>query len=271
MSQLFVRLAQRATLTAPVLERRARALFEPVGPTGPAALQMTETQVAAEPAMTRVHSATAARADVQPLAVQPSTPRPLESRREPERRLETPIPPKPARRAAEPPTAAEAPPTARPVAIPTPEVRRSHVAALQPSLEEPRPRHAPQAPPAPERLTLTERHIEIARTVLEAVSEATALQPPREPRAVPTPTSPPRPEAVLQPRARPTPTAQITRARAEARPTAAPAPAPVVQFSIGRLEVRVPASGPEKRAASRASGPKLSLEAYLDGRRGGGR
>ena len=41
MSQLFTRLAERATLTAPVLERRARSLFEPARPTGPEAYPPT--------------------------------------------------------------------------------------------------------------------------------------------------------------------------------------------------------------------------------------
>lgn len=270
MSQLFTRLAQRATLTAPVLERRARALFEPVGQTAPVALQTIETDAAAEPATATAH--TQAHADAQPQTVQRSAPRaPLETRRDPERLIETPPPLKPARRAATPPAAAEPEPTPRPVAIPTPQVGRSQLAALPPSIEEPRRRHTPQVTPTAERLTLTERHVEIARTVREAVTEATALQPPREPRPAPITAPSTRPEAVLQPRTRPTPSAQLARARAEAPPAAAPASAPVVQFSIGRVEVRAPASGPEKRASSRATGPKLSLEAYLDGRRRGGR
>jgi hypothetical protein len=116
--------------------------------------------------------------------------------------------------------------------------------------------------------------VEVHRATHQTQVEPAPIDTPRrEFRPAPALAEAPRPRAVLQPEARVTSPAQIVRARAEAPAAHAlgPAAGPVVHFSIGRLEVRAPAPPPEKRAAGRAAGPRLSLEAYLDSRRGGGR
>lgn len=267
MSRLFVRLAQRATLTAPVLERRARALFEPVGATGPAMLQTIDSEAPADRAVAPNVTPVPPPGRTRPPEPARSTAS-LDSPREPTRPAEPEAPAKPARRAVAPPAIADP--------APSPSRRTPHVemrlaateaapprpfAGTPPSLR-PRP-----ATPAPGGTSPTERRIEVSRTVREAAPDR--APPMREPRPA---APPPRPEAVLQPPPRSAPVAQLARARAraEALPSTAPAAAaPVVQFSIGRLEVRAAAPAAEKRPPARSAGPRLSLEAYLDGRRGG--
>lgn len=272
MSHLFTRLAQRATLTASVLERRARSLFEPVGPTGPGALQTVEAVAVAEPPSAAAQAPQPAPADAAPPTTQrPAGPPTTGTRPNPPSVVEAaPTLARPSRPAALHRADETEPSSVRSSAQRAPEPPRTPPVAPKPLAESPHRGPRAKNTPPHERVTVTEHRVEIARTVRGAAPEAVVRQAPAPP-PQPQPVTAPRAEAVLQPRTLPTPPAQLARARAEAPVRAVPAPAPILQFSIGRVEVRAPSATPEKRQSSRPAGPKLSLEAYLDGRSGGGR
>ncbi|MDI3560156.1 hypothetical protein [Bradyrhizobium sp. Arg816] len=273
MNGLFERLAKRATLSTPVLERRPRAIFEPTGPRGSARIENVEAETFAEAAP----SLAAMSAPAAPPAPRITSPTPViersehgfEQARGPDRpppataaRRVMPVPPPAAARAAQlVPARTELAPPQRPA---------SQAAGARAAEAPPPARQTPPPAPIVERRTEVERRIEVHHTTRETNAKAALPQaPPQGARPSHVTLPPVRPQAVLQASARPTPATQIARARALAAPPA-PAAAPLVQLSIGRLEVRAPA--PEKRAAAKAAArPRLSLEAYLDGRRGGER
>lgn len=269
MNPLFVRLAQRATRTAEVLERRPRALFEPKGAAGMATLQAidAEKEVTADSPPGAKAGQPVGRMDPQAEDRAPVPP----ARETPSQRtrpVERQTPPTPAQRIA----------IAQPLDNAAPAVHSTEPAPYRPNVAQAPSPHPSEPPPsatrpqavapAVERLTLTERRVEIARTLRET-TPAAPMAPPRQ-ALRPTPAPPPRAEAVLQPPPRSAPVAPLARALAQAEAPLAPAAmaAPVVQFSIGRLEVRAPSPAAEKRAIAREKGPRLSLEAYLEGRRG---
>jgi hypothetical protein len=75
------------------------------------------------------------------------------------------------------------------------------------------------------------------------------------------------PHRAAPPAAGPRSTRHAARRAAEAHD---PAPAPVIEVTIGRVEVRAEVSGP-KPAPRRAAPPAMTLEDYLRRRRGGER
>jgi hypothetical protein len=135
------------------------------------------------------------------------------------------------------------------------ERRESHIARI------PSPARTPPAPVLP-----TAKPAAPAREERPRAAQETSG--PRDPVAH-------RPEVKPSPVPRPALNAPAPRTALRARPaavTAAPAVAPTIQVTIGRIELRVPQTAVAARQApGRPIGPKLELDEYLRQRNGGTR
>lgn len=253
MSDFLGRLAARAVGTAPALRPRPRALFEPDAIAGAEPLEVEEEREA------------------------PPAPRARPSAAPPEA-------PEPITRAAEPPPAAE------PEAPPAPRARPERH-AVERTAQAPQ-REAPPAP-RPQRATAAPPVVVEQRREVVAPPPPPAAPPRREPRPRPparelaatsvvrrapdepaeTLVTPPLPESL------PLRSQAIARARSLAPPPAPapqpgaapvrdapprPAPEPVVEVTIGRLEVRAATPGqPARPAPTVERAEPLSLDRYV--------
>jgi hypothetical protein len=286
MTTFLASLIERAKLSAPILERRQRSLFEPVAGRGPpaprilgsgrGAVESLEEEVEALPPDGR-DVALSRPAEPPPRAAMPHraefpVPAPA-GRAETPRPLEVPVPPAPASRRAD----------AQPAPAPS-RVASMRAAETGPAEAAMRPRTHPVEVVAETPLRRAERR---AETVERAVP-ASPRQPPPRPAAMPLPSTPdlrparpPAPDtppalpartlpssAALRPPAAPVPAALLTRARLAAPGPAAPPTPPPLQISIGRIEVRAQPAAAEARRSIRPA-PRLSLEDYLGYRREG--
>jgi hypothetical protein len=288
MTEFLASLIERATLNAPILERRQRSLFEPVAGRGPpapripgsgrGAVESLEEEVEAIPPDGR-EVALPRPAELPPraaMAHRAEFPVPAPAgRAEAPRPLELPAPPAQARRRAD---AQPAPTPSRVASMPAAETGPAEAAM--------RPRTRPGEVVAETPLRRAERR---AETVERGVPTS-PRQPPPRPAAMPLPstldlrpTRPPAPDtrpavpartpppsAALRAPATPAPAALLTRARLAAPGPAAPPAPPPLQISIGRIEVRAQPAATEARRSTRPT-PRLSLEDYLGQRREGGR
>lgn len=275
------RLAAKAVGTAPLVEPRLPSRFETrpevPGETGPAweAPLETEAEVRSAPAVP------ARRRPVpEPAAVGPG---PREAEEADPGHQARPRPPREAGRAAQPALAAAQPPPPpqpQPVAVTAP-------APASPSIEEvgavsdiprplfvPTPRAEPWTPPAtaappPALQPLPAAERERDRPFPRAPEAAEAVRPVaksvEEPAESSRPPAAPLDLAIRMPEVRPRPTRGEIRA---AEPAPAPRP-PVVNITIGRVEVRAPAAAaPPARPARPPRQEPQSLADYLKQRSG---
>jgi hypothetical protein len=121
----------------------------------------------------------------------------------------------------------------------------------------------------------------VERIVTPAVHPAPATSVPAHvtapPRSAPAPvvvTPPPRSApapVIVKPRVAPAPAA-LASAQAPTQPEpATPEPAPIIQVTIGRIEVRATPPPSQPARGARPAGPALSLDEYLRSRSGGSR
>lgn len=279
MSDFLANLASRALALSQPVRPRVASLFEPSSAARPVAEFERDSVVEAAPPA----------ADMASLAASPATP-PLQRAMPPPVPTRSPPPPQPVAVLWPPQPSGEVTP-AQPAAtlaqshVPAPPVLPVPVASLarvpppQPIDVRPEPGEpvirplratpapppvAAPAPPAPS----TEIHIEtrvverIAAAREPAAVVASKAQAPGPPLTAPPPTG-------IRPQI--TPAAPARQAPVPAEPTPPPAPPAVVRVTIGRVEVRAitPPTAPAPPSRSARNVPVLTLDQYLQQRRGG--
>jgi len=274
MSDFLSRVLARSQGQAPVLQRRRASLFEPqpaVAQVEAPASRPTSPQPAPSAPLSREPAAVMERAPIQPFPVAVRAPAELDAT--PVSRSESPV-----RSREQPREPAEergtvlvevglGPPVAAPVARP---MAPSFEASVAPPVVTPGAPLARPSAPAPAVTPPVRRRAGVPRpgseTIPRAGSEAVAPAPIEAPALV----EAPRP-TVVTPLPRPT----LSSARGLTRRPAAPVmtsapPAPAIQVTIGRIEVRAVQSPSAPARRQGPAGPRLSLEEYLKSRAGGG-
>jgi hypothetical protein len=291
MNQFLVGLVERATLRVPVLERRTRSLFEPVAPTmDPIAVGGAEQ---AEPEELDEHLGPSQLYEAtSPPRPEPGTGGGLETH-------STQIASPAAAAAVLPPPGSPASPTSSPtrpvdgeqrLVLPTAarhgELER--VTELETTLATARPLPPPARErrqlPMPARMSTQRSPTRHATDVVHAPPRAHNVQPPSADSLLPGPA----PTAIGEPPVKasvpllqsgpriPGPPALLVRSQAgppalQPNGIEAPPPAPV-HVTIGRIEVRATSPAADRPPVRRPpAGPRMTLEGYLNGRRGGSR
>lgn len=284
MNDLFASLVDRSFARTPVLERRQPTLFEPAidAAFSEPLLQEKESFVETQPPAAQskqVFRNTTSFPQLSPALEEPEAPA-LETRRARQRRVRDIPPPeehtetthlafapaKPSKASAhEEPTHDVKPPVVA-AHTPTPErtiktivektIEREVIkeqATEEPAIKEiqtftqqnlqPQPSHRDAGTSTPQPSKLEVKH-------LPAPKDATPIKPmvPKSPPRYPT--TPPKTRAA---------------SRADSKRPAAP-PAPIINVTIGRVEVRATAPTTSKTQTARLAGPKLSLDDYLRSR-----
>ena len=264
MSDFLSRVLARSQGQAPVLQRRRASLFEPqpaVAQVESPASRPASPQPAPSAPLSREPAAVMERAPIQPFPVAVRAPAELDAT--PVSRSESPV-----RSREQPREPAEergtvlvevglGPPIAAPVARP---MAPSFEASVAPPVVTPGAPLARPSAPAPAVTPPVRRRAGVPRpgseTIPRAGSEAVAPAP--------------RPTVVT-----PLPRPPLSSARGLTRRPAAPVmtsapPAPAIQVTIGRIEVRAVQSPSAPARRQGPAGPRLSLEEYLKSRAGGG-
>ena len=279
MSRFLSDLLERAQNRLPLLERRPRAVFEPMrAAAGQPGLELsTSEEVQSDDAANgREESSAAPAIERQSGRVAPSArPRVEQASRPGLKAIEPAAPVADSRLAAlepAPQLAAHPPGVPAAAALVAPKLVRAREASshLEPPIAAPIPALAPVAAPGRVRSTEPDGLSAPQRSSPEIGREAPA----RARRRAPDPQAE-RAAAIsnaLNPqRLAPMPTAALlAKARSptqQALPASVPATPTAIQISIGRVEVRADAPvAPAKRRDPRPEGPRLTLEAYLNER-----